>query len=481
MGGTTRFGAGRRLDAAAIRAASERNPRLRTFVSNLARHSEGGEAHARGLLERLIRRVVDDVGDVHMTHAITRLERIEVLRDNIAAILDHVLEGGELPPGVRPEDLGRTFDQLGQELHDLRRTQRALSGADESFKLVDDSLDYYRSVLADVDPVPGTHAEPVNALRDAVKALPQDQRGALRRAAELEPGTLVRALTSEERGQRLGVEELKAKLHDKLSAAELAELEKAIKAVGKERTTALQVSEPRLAEALARIPDARLRAAVTVGNDVWIVQQLALHNPQALGELWAAFRKRGGSDPGGFRAYVRHEMVTYGRGVVGEYTAAFSISSVDTLLKGPDTNVRTRGTDLVGITGDGWLWLIDDKSHRAASVDKVSSLTDNLVTNLRDDAAAVRGKLAELQQADPAFIPDPQVKDSPRRMEDAAAEIERIQAAGDPGTHPALISKALLDRKVKLRVTSAAGNVVELTQALKDLGLEIQPTKRKQP
>ncbi|MEK8105545.1 hypothetical protein NKG94_11090 [Micromonospora sp. M12] len=77
-----------------------RQPAAAAVHRTVAAHSEAGEVRSRRLLEHLIRRVVDDVGDLHLGNALNRLERIAVLRDNIAAILDHVLEGGTLPRGA---------------------------------------------------------------------------------------------------------------------------------------------------------------------------------------------------------------------------------------------------------------------------------------------------------------------------------------------------------------------------------------------
>lgn len=61
-------------------------------------------------------------------------------------------------------------------------------------------------------------------------------------------------------------------------------------------------------------------------------------------------------------------------------------------------------------------------------------------------------------------------------MEDAAAEIDRINRRGSASTRPARISRALEDRRLRLRVTSAAGEVREITQALRDLGLAVEAT-----
>ncbi|MET8040931.1 hypothetical protein ABZU25_08700 [Micromonospora sp. NPDC005215] len=480
MTGPRRFRAGRFLDAAAVHAAADANPRLRSFLRTVAAHSEAGEVRSRRLLEHLIRRIVDDVGDLHLGNALNRLERIAVLRDNIAAILDHVLEGGTLPEGVRVATLGEYFDQLNTEMRELSRPRDGIVG-DAPLRLADDAAAYADSLLREFDAggvAAGRHVEPTAIVGDAYRAMPADRQAALRRAAELEPAALWHAVAAEsEAGKRAAVADLETRLGGRLSPDEVARLRTAVDDLGRARSRGLQVSEARLTEALARIGDADLRAVVA-GGDVWLTQQLALHNPEALTTLWRRFRDRGGSadDGPGFRAYLRHDMVTYGRGVLGEYSAAFSLSSIELFLKGPDANVKVAGTDLVGIGHDGWVWLIDDKSHRATSVAGVSALTENLVTNLRRDAADFRDAIARLHRDDPGFIPDPRILDAISRMEDAAAEIDRINRRGSASTRPARISAALQERRLRLRVTSAAGEVREITQALRDLGLAIEPT-----
>ncbi|MGA4728029.1 hypothetical protein ACPB67_11460 [Micromonospora taraxaci] len=482
MTGPRRFRAGRFLDAAAVHAAADANPRLRRFMRTVAGHSEAGEVRSRRLLEHLVRRMIDDVADLHLNNALNRLERIAVLRDNIAAILDHVLEGGTLPEGVRVATLGEYFDQLSTEMRELSRPRDGIVG-DAPLRLADDSAVYADSLLREFDAAGGSgaagrHVEPAAMVGDTFRAMPADRQAALRRAAALEPEALWRAVAAEtESGSRAAVTDLETRLGGRLTPDEVARLRTAVGELGKARSKGLHMNEARLTEALARIGDADLRAVVA-GGDVWLTQQLALHNPEALTTLWRRFRDRGGraDDGPGFRAYLRHDMVTYGRGVLGEYSAAFSLSSIELFLKGPDANVKVAGTDLVGIGHDGWVWLIDDKSHRATSVAGVSALTDNLVANLRRDAADFRDAIARLQRDDPGFTADPRILDAISRMEDAAAEIDRINRRGSASTRPARISAALEERRLRLRVTSAAGEVREITQALRDLGLAVEPT-----
>lgn len=411
MTGPRRFRAGRFLDAAAVHAAADANPRLQRFMRTIAAHSEAGDVRSRRLLEHLIRRVVDDVGDLHLNNALNRLERIAVLRDNIAAILDHVLEGGTLPEGVRLETLGERFDQLNTEMRELSRPREGIVG-DAPLRLADDAAQYADSLLREFEVAGGTsaagwHVEPAAVVQDAFRAMPADQQAALRRAAELEPEALWRAVAAEtESGSRAAVTDLETRLGGRFTPDDVARLRTAVGELGKARSKGLHMNDARLTEALARIADPELRAVVASG-DIWLTQQLAVHNPEALATLWRRFRDRGGraDDGPGFRAYLRHDMVTYGRGVLGEYGAAFSLSSIELFLKGPDANVKVAGTDLVGIGHDGWVWLIDDKSHRARSVSGVSALTDNLVTNLRRDASDFRDAIARLQRDDPGFTP----------------------------------------------------------------------------
>jgi hypothetical protein len=471
-----RFRAGHLLDRAAVHAAADANPRLRAFMRTVASHSEAGEPRSRALMEHLIRRIVDDVGDLHLGNAVTRLEAIHILRENIASILDHVLDGGELPPGVRVETLGEYFNQLSHEMRELSGPRDAIVG-DQPLRLHDDAGAYADSLMREFEAGTnpgGVHAEPTAALSDAYRALAPDRQAALRRAAELEPAALWRLVSAEsEPGKRTALRDLETRLGGRLTPDDLGRLRSAADDLGRARSRGLQVGEARLAEALARITDPELRAVVARG-DVWIVQQLAMHNPATLAELWTRFQN---SDSTSFARYVRHEMVTYGRGVVGEYTAAFSLSSIETFLKGPDANIKVAGTDLVGIGRDGWLWLIDDKSHRATSVSSVSALTDNLTTNLRRDAADFRAGIERLQHQDPAFTPDPHVLDVIQRMDDAAAAIDRIHHEPPAETRPARIAAALEERRLRLRVTSAAGQVTDITDALRGLGLAVEPTR----
>ncbi|MBY8870437.1 hypothetical protein K7640_01100 [Micromonospora sp. PLK6-60] len=477
-----RYRVGRMLDASAVRAAADAHPRLRGFMRTLAEHSERGEPRSRALLEFMIRRVVDDVGDLHIGNATARLERIQVLRDNIAAILDHVLDGGDLPEGVRMETLGEYFEQLNTEMRELSGPREAIVG-DGPLPLYDDAASYARSLLREFEGMPdggagGRHVEPAAELAAAFRRLPPEQAAALRRASELDPRRVWQRVSAEsEATARQATAQLETALAGRMTAEELARLRGALDELGRARNTAAQMNATRLAEALARIDDADLRAVVANG-DVWLIQQVAAHNPAALTELWRNFRRGGGAadDAGAFRAYVRHEMTHYGRAAVGEYTAAFSLSSVEAFLRGPDAQVRERGIDLIGIGHDGWLWLIDDKSHRASGVSSVTSLTDNLATNLRTDAATFRGVLDDLRARDPAFVPDPRVLDAIQRMADAAAEIDRINRTGPAAGRPARIAQALEDRRLRLRVTSAAGQVTELTKALRDLGMAVEPT-----
>jgi hypothetical protein len=94
------------IEPSVIRGVAKQHPRLRAFYRTIAEHAGQGDHRARALLDFVVRRMLDDVGDLHLNDVFSRLDRIEVLRDNIAVVLDHALEGGKLPEGVSVETLG---------------------------------------------------------------------------------------------------------------------------------------------------------------------------------------------------------------------------------------------------------------------------------------------------------------------------------------------------------------------------------------
>lgn len=479
-----RYNAGALLDGAAIRASAERSPRLRSFVKTIAGASERGEPRARGLLEYMIRRLVTDVGELHLTNAMERLGKIQTLRDNIAAILDHVLDEGQLPPEVRPERLGEYFDQLSSEMRELSKPKQAIVG-DEPLKIYDNAEDYARGILRDfeagkAEPAPGgVHVEPSAEVAAAFRGMPAGRQAALRRATALAPEMVWRVVSAEtESGAAKALAQLKGELGGLLSEAEWAEVRTGLGELGKARNSALQMNPARLAEALARIADPQLRAVVQASGDVWILQQVAAHNPEALATVWESFLAKGGSptDHAGFRAHLRDYMVHWGRSGTAEYTAAFSLSGIEAFLKGPDHSPQVGGIDLIGLGNDGWGWLIDDKSHRATRVSGVSAFEGDLAGNLFDDARAFEDAMERLRGDDPGFVPDPRVLDVIQRMREAALDIERIQRTGRPAGRPGRIATALADRKLRLRVTSAMGEVVDVSKALADIGVEVEPT-----
>ncbi|MGB3439799.1 MAG: hypothetical protein WBA97_13705 [Actinophytocola sp.] len=478
MTGKVRLGVGRRLDTAAISAAARANPRLRGFVHTVGRHSRGGDRRAAALLEHLILRVLDDVGDVYAGPAITRLERIQVLRENVAAILDSVLRGDDVPPGVRVSALGDYFDHLDAEMRDLSSPRGGLLG-DEPIRLSGDDPTVYAQTL--IDEFEGTtapgggHTEP--DLRPAFAGLPAGQQAAMRKVAAEDPAGLWRVVSSEsEAAKTAALRDLEQGLG--LTDAELADLRAAVDTLGKARSRGFHADPVRLAAALERIADKELRDIVAAGTDVWVVHQLAIHNPAALADAWARYKAsaKGPLTPGGFRANIRTWMTHWGRATQGEFTAAFSLNALDILLKGPDYRPNEGGTDLVGIGHDGWVWVIDDKSHRAAGVSSATALTKNLAKNLRDDADTFRTELARWRTEVPDFVPDERVVDAIITMRGAAADIERLPAGLSDAARAAAIRKILTGHRLRLRVTSAMGEVVDVSDALRDLGLRVTPT-----
>lgn len=471
------------IDAAVIRGVTDRHPRLKAFYRTVGEHAGQGDHRARSLLDFVVRRMLDDVGDLHLNDVFSRLDRIEVLRDNIAAVLDHVLEGGDLPKGVHVATLGQYFEHLQKEMHDLTEPREALIG-EKPFKLTDDSAEYAHQLLDEFrrgegagPPGGGAHGEPVERMLARFRDLPDDQRSALGRAGELAPGELWRTVAAESGSARTArMAKLRERLHGKMTEAELASLETAIGELGKARTRGRTGIAGRGEAVLAGITDPALRLAVAA--DPWVLQEV--RSAEQLQSMWNNYQRRGG-DPGGFRAYVRREMMTYARSVFGEQTAAFSLPEIDFFLKGPDIHTRRPGTDLVGIGHDGWVWVVDDKSHKASSVSSVSALFENLVGNLRDDARQFREDIARLRREVPGFRPDMRALDGIERMQRAADEIDahlqslpaaqRFQQAS-----LARIDAILKRHEIKLRVTSAFGEVTAISADLARLGIRVTPT-----
>lgn len=471
------------IDAAVIRGVADQHPRLKAFYRTVGEHAAQGDRRARSLLDFAVRRMLDDVGRLYLNDVFSRLDRIEVLRDNIAAVLDHVLEGDELPKGVNVAKLGQYFELLQKEMRDLTQPREALIG-DQPFKLTDDSADYAHQLLNEFRSKEGggpagggTQGEPVDRVLARVRDLPADQRAALSRAAELAPGELWRTVAADGESTRSArMAKLHERLRGKMTEAELANLETSIGELGKARTRGHTGIAGRGDAVLAGINDPVLRRAVEA--DAWVLQEV--RSAEQLQTMWNNYQRRGG-DPGGFRAYVRREMKTYVRSVFGEHTAAFSLPEIDFFLKGPDIHTRRPGTDLVGIGHDGWVWILDDKSHKASSVSSVSALFENLVGNLRDDASQFRQNIARLRRDVPGFRPDMRALDGIERMQRAADEIDshlkslpadqRYQS-----TSLARIDGILKRHEIKLRVTSAFGEVTTISSDLARLGIRVTPT-----
>lgn len=471
------------IEPSVIRGVADQHPRLKAFYRTIGEHAGQGDRRARSLLDFVVRRMLDDVGDLHLNDVFSRLDRIEVLRDNIAAVLDHVLEGGELPKGVNVATLGQYFEHLQKEMHDFSQPREALIG-NEPFKLTDDSADYahqllneFRSKEGGGPPPAGAHAEPVDRMLARFRDLPDEQRAALSRAGELAPGELWRTVAADgESGRSAGIAKLRERLRGKMTEAEIANLETAIGELGKARTGGRTGLAARGEGVLAAISDPMLRRAVEA--DVWVLQEV--RSAEQLKTMWDNYQRRGG-DPGGFRAYVRREMMTYVRSVFGEHTAAFSLPEIDFFLKGPDIHTRRPGTDLVGIGHDGWVWILDDKSHKASSVSSVSALFENLVGNLRDDARQFREDIARLRRESPGFRPDMRALDGIERIQRAADEIDaHLQSLpADQRFQSASLARidAILKRhEIKLRVTSAFGEVTAISADLERIGIRVKST-----
>jgi hypothetical protein len=154
-------------------------------------------------------------------------------------------------------------------------------------------------------------------------------------------------------------------------------------------------------------------------------------------------------------------MRTLIKGMLGEFTAAFQLGDEGlVLLKGPDYSPNLPGTDLVGVTKDGRVWLIDNKAWSAKEVKEVTSLTSELAVNVPDDAAAA-GEL----------VSDPRIDDAVARLDRARGKISKLtkkmslEETKAPWVQ-AEIGKICKDNNIEFVVTNAGGRVSGLSGAL---------------
>jgi len=201
------------------------------------------------------------------------------------------------------------------------------------------------------------------------------------------------------------------------------------------------------------------------------LEKLAHDSPEHLAELWAQYRATPMQRT--FRQYILGRMVSHMRGMHGEFLAAFQLGEGLTLLKGPDYDVTIPGTDLVGVTRSGEVWLIDNKAMTTPELESVGSLTRNLPQNMADDVGDFQTGLAAM----PA--PDPNVVAAVARLSTATHAIRALTAGMTPDQVNTTAVQAAIDticaaNRVRRVVTNAGGQVTGLSRGLQQRGIELR-------
>jgi hypothetical protein len=205
------------------------------------------------------------------------------------------------------------------------------------------------------------------------------------------------------------------------------------------------------------------------------LELLAAENPQKIAEFAKA---SGAKSRSALRRYIRQRMVTHMRGLFGEFTTAFDLGDRMIFLKGPDYDVTIPGTDLVGVTKDGRVWLIDNKAMTTKELGSVGSLTRNLPKNIGDDAAAFKDAFGTGN--------DPHIGDAVSRLSKATKEIRDLtKGLDDKAVSSTAIQKKITkicdDNQIDRVVTNAGGKIEGLSDGLEKAGILFDDLNQPEP
>lgn len=461
------------IDPKIIGKAVDTHPGMRELQDAVKTRFKANDATARTFAERLLTHAVEKFGAKYLAEMTEHIARLFERREQAANVLDKVI-GAE---GLSPEEAGRQLDSL---FKDIKKDVEAITGpadfakktaiekADEPFKLTSHDDD---PVQTSKKPLPfGQHKEMTGVLKAKFKELNLAGRKAMRKAADLAPHELWRAVSSEtEMGQQRNIEALKARAKAQgMSPKEIAALEEAVKQFSLERARSQRL--PGTAEAVDRAEGLKklppnLRKLVEGDRQL---ELLASDNPEALQDLFAA---SGAKSRSALRAYIRRRMVAHIRGMYGEFTAAFQLGDRLVLLKGPDYNVTLPGTDLVGVTRNGRVWLIDNKALSVEDLGSVTALMKNLPENIANDTKDFKGEFG--------MAKDPIIGDAVARLDKATKEIQKItngmtkEEVASPEVQQK-IAGILKDNRIDRVITNAGGSVTGLTENLRQAKIRIE-------
>jgi hypothetical protein len=505
-----------------IRSAVE-TPRMRELRAAVRERYRVSDEGARSFAERLLTQAVERFGLKYLNEMAEHIERAFRLREEAATIIEKVIG----PEALSPDDAAARLEGLFRDIKSnidavtgpeafAKAKPPTLTAEDvaHEFDLTPEGRAREQQLKAGEVPrkaLPsGRHAEQLSVLSKSFKSLAQRSRKTMRKAADLAPRELWRTVSSEtEGGLERNMAALTARVQaEGMSPSEIEALERAVRAMSEERVprppqdrwpTAQERArlqrgagpteaelraegvrsfvtrlENALAEDkgfakafpdLAKLGPKSLRQHLTrlqelIAGDRYM-ELLAAENPRQLLEF---FEKSGAKSKTALRRYIRGRMVTHIRGLLGEFTSAFKLGEEGiVLLKAPDYDVTIPGTDLVGVTRDGRIWLIDNKALAASELESVTALTRNIRDNIAKDAAAAAEEFGT--------APDPLIGDAVARLNRATEAIQKVTGGLSPKEVGApsvqrQIADICAQNGIDRVVTNAGGKVQGLSDAL---------------
>lgn len=494
-----------------VDAAVASHPKMRELQEKLTKKyrdtAEGARAKATDLLTRVTKRF----GTKYMDAMVEHIDSLFKRRDAASRVIDEVIG----PAALTPDQAGTRLDGLYKGMkEDMEAiTDPAKFAKKSNLKADLDIAEDVEQAFAEYKPKSKTkgaksrtkprvkaprRGERLNLLRRSFKGL-ETGKEAVTKAAQLAPKELWQAIATETKaGQDRRIDALKAKVGSRMSDAEVADLETAVRKMSHDRAKSQRLpgtEEGQMRTAATK--SLRRDLADEISGDRTL-ELLARENPGQVEELFqnwkenTAERIAAGKKPLSFRSYVRGEMMSVFKGKVGEWTAAFTLGKRFggkygedfVILKIPKGETRESGTDLVGVYKGDRVWMIDNKAWSQALIDKVTALMGNFPDAIEEDAAVFAKNLARRG--------DPVIGSAVARVQKAAAEIKSITKDMDPGeiAKPEVQKRidAVCDKyRIDRVVTNSGGNPSPvLKQVIDDAGVLLKnlsgpdiPKKRK--
>jgi hypothetical protein len=512
-----------------VRNAVQHNENMINLRKAVRKRFGASEQEATMLAERLLGNAVKRFGAKYLNEMAGHIELLFKLREQAAGVLERVLGAEELSPqdaGAQLEGIFRDIKSHMDEITDPEKftKKKPIKMADDELSILSDEQEAEAARLKDKHEkgkarkgrkrgLPsGRHVEKIRAFKQSFKKLPEPQRAAVQQAARLAPRELWRAVTSEAGPERRAgstpsqgnmlernIEALKARAKaEGMDSTQVEALGDAAREMSEQRAKTQRL--PGTAEAFRRaeavknlvstlekafdddsefMNDTPIHAlsrnarrkrlaelqAVVKGNRQ--LELLAAENPI---ELLQFFEASGAKSPTELWNHIRHNMITHYRGMLGEFTATFQLGDGGVMmLKVPDHAPMIAGTDMVGVTSGGRVWLIDNKAWTKAELDSVTSLMKMIRKNVSDDSE-MAGKLG--------LGPDPAIGDAVARLDKARAEIEKLtngmtEEAIDAPNVQQKIAGICNRNGISRVVTNAGGTVNGLSQGLRDAKIRL--------